>query len=232
MDAYKELTTNWLAKLEGDKLEQVYEELLEKFPGYLGAHVAYLHGLDAPSDPAKLPHATEEPDVTTAWCEQLIATSEKVIKAIDQEKLLAYLGMKNDTRSDANKIKQEQEKQKGYLIEALCRRGTALCRLHALASAPAAREKLAAALAGNLNDLLKFTDLTDAKAIHYGVWHCFTLKHWGRAIKLLAKIQEDRPSKEAEERLLQAYDQLGWTHLERHARHALPARFPAAYRPF
>ncbi|XP_063827389.1 tripeptidyl-peptidase 2 [Ostrinia nubilalis] len=163
MDAYKELTTNWLAKLEGDKLEQVYEELLEKFPGYLGAHVAYLHGLDAPSDPAKLPHATEEPDVTTAWCEQLIATSEKVIKAIDQEKLLAYLGMKNDTRSDANKIKQEQEKQKGYLIEALCRRGTALCRLHALASAPAAREKLAAALAGNLNDLLKFTDLTDAK---------------------------------------------------------------------
>lgn len=46
------------------------------------------------------------PDVTTAWCDQLIATSEKVIKAVDQEKLLAYLGMKNDTRSDATKIKQ------------------------------------------------------------------------------------------------------------------------------
>lgn len=30
----------------------------------------------------------------------------QVIKAIDQDKLLAYLGMKNDSRSDANKIKQ------------------------------------------------------------------------------------------------------------------------------
>ncbi|KAL0901074.1 hypothetical protein ABMA27_006396 [Loxostege sticticalis] len=232
MDAYKELTTNWLAKLEGDKLEQVYEELLEKFPGYLGAHIAYLHGVDSPTDPKKLPHAKEDPDVTTAWCEQLITTSEKVIKAIDQEKLLAYLGMKNDTRSDANKIKQEQEKQKGYLIEALCRKGTALCRLHALAHSAAAREKIADALNTNLTDLLKFTDLTDSKAIHYGVWHCFTLKHWGRAIKLLSKIQEERPSKEVEERLVQAYEQLGWQHLARAATLAVPLKFPAAYRPF
>ncbi|CAB3241271.1 unnamed protein product [Arctia plantaginis] len=121
MDALKDFTTGWLAKLEGDKLEQVYEELQEKFPGYLGAHVAYLHALDSPTDAKKLPHANEEPDVTTAWCEQLITISEKVIKAIDQDKLLAYLGMKNDTRSDANKIKQEQEKSRGYLVEALCR---------------------------------------------------------------------------------------------------------------
>lgn len=38
---------------EGDKLDQVYEELVEKFPGYLGAHVAYLNALDAPSDAKK-----------------------------------------------------------------------------------------------------------------------------------------------------------------------------------
>lgn len=38
---------------EGDKLEQVYEELQEKFPGYLGAHVAYLHALDPPTDVKK-----------------------------------------------------------------------------------------------------------------------------------------------------------------------------------
>ncbi|KAH9635138.1 hypothetical protein HF086_000859 [Spodoptera exigua] len=95
-----------LASAEGDKLDQVYEELVEKFPGYLGAHIAYLNALDSPTDPKKLPHANEEPDVTTAWCEQLISISDKVIKAIDQDKLLAYLGMKNDTRSDAHKIKQ------------------------------------------------------------------------------------------------------------------------------
>lgn len=38
---------------EGDKLEQVYEELVEKFPGYLGAHVAYLNALESPSDAKK-----------------------------------------------------------------------------------------------------------------------------------------------------------------------------------
>ncbi|XP_047985175.1 tripeptidyl-peptidase 2 [Leguminivora glycinivorella] len=232
MDASKEFMTNWLTKLEGDKLEQVYEEVLEKFPGYLGAHIAYLHGIDSPTDPKKLPNADEETDVTTAWCEQLIATADKVIKQIDQEKLLAYLGMKNDTRSDATKIKQEHEKQRGYLIDALCRKGTALCRLKALAQSPAAKDKLLAQLTANMADLLKFTDLTDAKAIHYGVWHCFTLKHWGRAIKLLTKIQEDRPSREIEERLIQAYKQLGWDYLVKYSQLSIPIKYPSTYRPF
>ncbi|XP_075977565.1 tripeptidyl-peptidase II [Anticarsia gemmatalis] len=232
MDALKDFTTNWLAKIEGDKLEQVYEELQEKFPGYLGAHIAYLHALDSPTDAKKLPHANEEPDVTMAWCEQLITISEKVIKAIDQDKLLAYLGMKNDTRSDANKIKQEQEKQRGYLIDALCRKGTALCRLRALAQSSSAREKITEALTNNIHDLLKFTDLTDAKAVHYAVWHCFTFKQWGRGIKLLNKIQEERPSKEVEERLIEAYTALGWQFFAAAAHGAVPIKYPSAYRPF
>uniref|UniRef100_A0A2A4JXG6 Uncharacterized protein n=1 Tax=Heliothis virescens TaxID=7102 RepID=A0A2A4JXG6_HELVI len=232
MDAVKDFTTNWLAKLEGDKLEQTYEELTEKFPGYVGAHVAYLHALDSPTDAKKLPHANEDPDVTTAWCEQLITISEKVIKAIDQDKLLAYLGLKNDTRSDANKIKQEQEKQRGYLIDALSRKGTALCRLRALAQGAAARDKLHDALKDNLTDLLKFTDLTDAKALHYGVWHCFTFKQWGRAIKLLQKIQEERPSKEVEERLIEAYGQLGWNFFAKYSQLSIPIKYPSSYRPF
>ncbi|XP_022822336.1 tripeptidyl-peptidase 2 isoform X2 [Spodoptera litura] len=228
MDAYKDFTTGWLAKLEGDKLEHVYEELVEKFPGYLGAHISYLNALDSPTDTKKLPHANEDPDVTTAWCEQMITISEKVIKAIDQDKLLAYLGMKNDTRSDASKIKQEQEKQRGYLVEALSRRGTALCRLRALSRGAAAGD----ALRDNMQDLLKYTDLTDAKAIHYGVWHCFTFKQWGRAIKLLTKIQEERPSKEVEERLIEAYQQLGWDFYAKAAQGAIPIKYPANYRPF
>ncbi|XP_072938553.1 tripeptidyl-peptidase 2 [Epargyreus clarus] len=231
-DAAKEFALTWLPKLEGDKLEQVYEETLEKFPGCLATHVAYLHGVDSPTDPKKLPHANQEPDVTTAWCEQLITISDKVIKQIDQEKLLAFLGMKNDVRPDAAKIKQDQEKQRGYLVEALCRKGTALCRLRGAAPGAAARDKLDDALHANLADLLKFTDLTDAKAIHYGVWHCFTFKHWGRAIKLLNKIQDDRPSREVEERLIEAYRQLGWEHLAALSQGALPIRYPAGYRPF
>lgn len=42
-----------LSSTEGEKLEQVYEELLSKFPNFLGAHVAYLNAIDPPSDPKK-----------------------------------------------------------------------------------------------------------------------------------------------------------------------------------
>ncbi|CAG4953707.1 unnamed protein product [Colias eurytheme] len=229
-DALKDLAATWMPKLEGDKLEQVYEEVLERFPGYLGAHVAYLQAIDPHTDSKKLP-TLSEPDVTTAWCEQLIAIADKVLKGVDQERLLAHLGMKTDTRPDAAKIKQEHEKQRGWAVEALCRRGAALCRLHALAG-PAARAKLADALAHNLADLLHFADLTDTKVIHYGVWHCFTLKQWGRAIKLLHKMQEERPSREVDERLVAAYTQLGYHHLAEATAKAMPIKYPTAYRPF
>lgn len=58
---------------------------------------------------------------------------------------------------------REQEKSRGYLVEALCRKGTALCRLRALAQSPAAQDKINDALANNLADLLKFADLSDTK---------------------------------------------------------------------
>ncbi|CAG9796314.1 unnamed protein product [Diatraea saccharalis] len=231
MEAYKEFSTNWLGKLDGEKLEQVYEEILEKFPGYLGAHIAYMNALDPPTDPKKLPRVNEAPDVTTAWCEKIITIADKVLKAIDQDKLLAYLGMKNDSRGDANKIKQEQEKQRGYVVEALCRKGTALCRLIAL-SGQSGKAPLMDSLAATTADLLKFTDLTDGKVIHFGIWHCFTLKQWGRAVKFLQKLQEERPSKEAEERLVDAYAQLQWRHLARITTAAMPSKYPHAYRPF
>ncbi|PZC73757.1 hypothetical protein B5X24_HaOG208816 [Helicoverpa armigera] len=126
----------------------------------------------------------------------------------------------------------EQEKQRGWVVEALCRRGAALCRLRALAHAGAARDKISDALHNNLTDLLKFTDLTDSKALHYGVWHCFTFKQWGRAIKLLQKIQEERPSKEVEERLIEAYGQLGWNFFAKYSQLSLPTKYPSSYRPF
>lgn len=60
------------------------------------------------------------------------------------------------------RVRREQEKQRGYLVEALSRRGAALCRLQKLSRPPPD----AAPLLANLNDLLKFSDLTDAKVRH------------------------------------------------------------------
>ncbi|XP_050669652.1 tripeptidyl-peptidase 2 [Leptidea sinapis] len=233
LEAVKDLAATWMPKLEGDKLEQLYEQVTERFPNHLGAHVAYLHALDPPSphDHAKLP-TLEEPDVTSAWCEQLVSISDKVIKNIDQEKLLAYLGIKNDTRSDAAKIKQEHEKQRGWLIEALCRKGVALCRLKQLAQGGGAQDKLAEMMHNNMLELLKYTDLTDAKTIQYGVWQSFALQQWGRGARLATRLAEERGARAADECVAAAAERLGWPHLARHTRRHLPLKYPATYRPF
>ncbi|GBP73479.1 Tripeptidyl-peptidase 2, partial [Eumeta japonica] len=123
----------------------------------------------------------------------------------------------------------EHEKQRGWLIEALCRRGTALCSLLMLAEPGASYERLMTSLHDNTTDLLKFTDLTDAKAIQFGVWQCFAMGHWGRAVRLLNKMLEERPSKEIEERLIEVYEELGWKYLAVFTTKSLPVKYPTAY---
>ncbi|KAL4702478.1 hypothetical protein ACJJTC_016428 [Scirpophaga incertulas] len=162
-DAYKDFLVNWIGKLEGEKLEEAYEQASSRFPDCAAVHAAYLLALDPASEPKHLPNANETPEVTTAWCQQIITISKKVTSMIDQEKLLAFFGIRNDTRPDANKIKQENEKLRGYLVDALCRRGTALCRLYLLATPGAARDSLMESLRANTADLLKLVDFTDSK---------------------------------------------------------------------
>lgn len=71
-----------------------------------------------------------------------------------------------------------------------------------------------------------------SQAIHYGIWHCFTFQQWGRAIKLLSRLQDERPSREVELRLIEAYTQLGWQHLADYVLRTLPIKYPAGYRIF
>lgn len=74
--------------------------------------------------------------------------------------------------------------------------------------------------------------MTSPQAIHYGVWHCFTFRQWGRAIKLLSKLGEERPARDVDERLAEAAAALRWGHVAELTRRALPAKYPASYRPF
>ena len=90
---------------EGDAAQKLYEELLKDYPDYLGSHTAYMQSLDPTTDLRKLPAPNQTLDVSKVNCEKVIAIAEKVIANIDQDKLLAYFGMKNDNRPDATKIK-------------------------------------------------------------------------------------------------------------------------------
>ncbi|KAL4705525.1 hypothetical protein ACJJTC_007749, partial [Scirpophaga incertulas] len=66
-DAYKDFLVNWIGKLEGEKLEEAYEQASSRFPDCAAVHAAYLLALDPASEPKHLPNANETPEVTTAW---------------------------------------------------------------------------------------------------------------------------------------------------------------------
>lgn len=232
MDAVKEFKTTWLSKLEGDKQETLYQELMEDYPDFLGSHICYLSTIDSHTDSKRLPIADKVPEETTEWCEQILKITEKVISRIDQDKLLAYLGMKNDLRTDAAKIKADFDKQKHMLLESLCHRGTSLCRLHAMADNEADRDSYQSQIVANMTDVLKYCDISDSRVIHFGIWYCFTMKQWGRAIKLLYKVHEERPAKEVEERVIGVFKQLGWQYLADFNEKLLPLKYPVAYKLF
>lgn len=58
------------------------------------------------------------------------------------------------------------------------------------------------------------------------------MKQWGKAVKLLLKIQEDRPSKDVEERLIEAYKRLGWEYFADFVQGQVPIKYPSSFRPF
>jgi len=90
-----------------------------------------------------------------------------VITNIDQDKLLAYYGLKNDQRSDAAKIKVTMEKQKNSLIEALVKKGCALARLYVHGSktgeGDGSFEHLLESVTHHWQEVQKFAESTDNK---------------------------------------------------------------------
>ena len=49
--------------------------------------------------------------------------------AINENELMAYIAIKQDNRPDAADIKKEMDKKKNFFIDALQKRGLALCAL-------------------------------------------------------------------------------------------------------
>ena len=56
--------------------------------------------------------------------------------------------------------------------------------------------------------------------------------YYARAIKLIQRQQEERQTRENDERIIRAMRLLGWSHSVRHFEHSLPVRYPQAYHPF
>ena len=112
--------------------------------------------------------------VSKEKAEEVLVLTTEILQEVKEDELLQNIGIKYDARPDANDIKKDGDKQRNILIEALAKRGMALC---ALGKVDDATEILFRAM--------KFSDITDSKLIMFAIVHAELLGHFGRCVKLI-----------------------------------------------
>lgn len=235
-EALRDLKCNWLGKLDpGEYANLLYGEIKNIFSDHLPVHTAMLTSLDSPEARRHVPHDDLSAN-TIALANQIITVADAVITNIDQDKLLAYYGLKNDRRAEAAKIRVTMEKQKNSLIEALVKKGCALARLYVHGTkkgqGDGPYDHLLESVTHHWQEVQKFAEPTDNKVIILSLWHAHINNHYGRYLKLLLRYLEEKPLREVEEKCIDISKDLGWEYWARHISRCIPTRYPTSYRTF
>lgn len=183
-DEYKEGLRDYqcqmIAKLEGDDAENLYRDVLAANPGYVGAHLAMIQSIETPTGndlKNQLPNAfIKQLRELGADVEEVKSKLIKIgklatliIEGINHEALLAFYGLKSDSRPDAAKIKQQMDKQKQQLLEAYVKKAVVLGKLSLINDQR--QETSEAATADELDnfmvEVMKFVDFNDSKVSKY-----------------------------------------------------------------
>ncbi|XP_076356359.1 tripeptidyl-peptidase II isoform X2 [Tachypleus tridentatus] len=82
------------------------------------------------------------------------------------------------------------------------------------------------------SELQKFVDVSDSKAAPFTEKHALFHNHYGRAIKLLLKLQEEKALQTVEKRLIELFQNLGWNHCSQLYERSFFVRYPPDYRLF
>lgn len=92
--------------------EELYSSIIKDFPTYLTAHISLIQKLELAETKNSLPFTyaltlkkANDLDTTRVTLGRIIDLANVVIKETNVESLLAYYGLKTDSRSDAAKIK-------------------------------------------------------------------------------------------------------------------------------
>ncbi|KAG8330127.1 tripeptidyl-peptidase II Tpp2 [Homalodisca vitripennis] len=229
-EALRDLQVSWLSKLDNSEAaEQLYKELCTRYPDHLAVHTAMLAHLE-PDTGREWPGSAKPLNPTQLARLQTVA--QTVISGVDATELLVHLGTKSDQRPDAPKIKQTMDRQKTALIDALSRYGSVQCRLFKATLEADVPKPTLEDIDKTYLELMRFSDNNDKVTGQFVVWHACVHQHYGRMLKVLAKLAEDKPSKDLEEATVWAMKQLGWQHAADLLSSTTPARYPPAYRPF
>ncbi|KAL1467155.1 hypothetical protein MTO96_026283 [Rhipicephalus appendiculatus] len=235
-DALRDLSITWLTKLQGKSATSLFEDLKERNAKHVPLLLARIQSLDTDKERSR-------------YLSDIVALADEALAAIDTLELLAALGTRTDKKDNSNN--KQQEKQKAQVVEALTRKGAALCEIFLTrqeagrgsgdgqpASPPPAvtttddQGPTVADLNRVYAELLKWADPGDPKVAPFVEKHALALGHHGRAARVLLRLLEDKPSQDTERRLLQVYHLLGWEHCSRHLERSLLVRYPPSYRLF
>jgi tripeptidyl-peptidase-2 len=210
-EAIRDCKVSWLAKLgyQTKEGQELYKDLCATGTNLTSVQSARLSNI----------LSTEGERDWDAVLEQ----ADKVVMSVDQQQLLAWLGMKSDARDNAVEVKKEMEKSKLQLVEAFAAKGEAM-----LEKGENDGEKLL----GLYTDIVKFTDQNDAKVFSF-MWKLFRQQGMlAKALKLSVKQLEDKQTKENEKVVVELLAALGWDHVVRFIELGQPARYPSDYQPF
>ncbi|XP_037509766.1 tripeptidyl-peptidase 2 [Rhipicephalus sanguineus] len=113
-DALRDLSITWLTKLQGKSATSLFEDLKEKNAKHVPLLLARIQSLDTDKERSR-------------YLSDIVALADEALAAIDTLELLAALGTRTDKKDNNNN--KQQEKQKAQTVEALTRKGAALCEI-------------------------------------------------------------------------------------------------------
>ncbi|XP_050538045.1 tripeptidyl-peptidase 2 [Daktulosphaira vitifoliae] len=236
--------TNWLTKLEyGTDSTKLYESLAKKFgEKNSSVHTSWIQCIE-PDDKRLFPNCLIK-DIDCDKLNLIVNAADQVLANVNQNELLAFYGIKSDQRPDALKLKTTNDRLKNNLVEALSRKGAALCQLfYFMADSKIIIESIEKNITLEIIDdvWLQVTRFispdSDLKSFNYfNIWYGVIKKHYGRVIKLLLKMLDDKNVKEIEQCLLWAVKAKFGAEQSKHIinaiTNALIVHYPKNYRPF
>lgn len=236
-----------IAKLDAENAEAVYKTVLKDNPTFVGAHLALIENLDSNDLKMNLPltfaNNLDKNDKNAAALLKfklikIIELAELAMKEIDQNALLAYYGLKTDSRSNAAKIKTQMDKQKQQLLDAAQKKLIALSKLRVIKAVVDSNEvgddgvDQLENIEQLFSDIGKFIDYNDTKVLLSSIWHAYTLNQYGRMLKYLGKLYEDKLSREIVEEQSRVVSERKWPHIEQLLNKVVVTSNPQGFRLF